>query len=50
MASNLLKDMGNKGSLNQAENDSSSAVVESSEAMRIQERAITGMKLCVGLL
>ena len=45
MASNLLKDMGNKESLNQSEKDASSPVVESGESMRIQERAITG-KLC----
>jgi hypothetical protein len=50
MANNLLKDMGNKESLNSAENDASSAVVESSEASRIQERtSVAGMELCVGV-
>ncbi|XP_028392269.1 uncharacterized protein LOC114516873 [Dendronephthya gigantea] len=43
MASNLLKEMGNKESMNLTECDTSSVHAESSEAKRVQERTIAGL-------
>ena len=50
MASNLLKDMGNKESQNLSENDGGSPAIESGDGRRIQERGATGKTSCVGLL